>query len=305
MLKPPLVWSAAFTLLAFGSVHAPVRASTTHVVAVDGTLCDLTRTVVGSAAKVTCLIPPGGDPHGYRLKPSDRQAIAKASLVVHVGFGLTPAVKKLSAPGPVVALGEKALPTYRGTDPHLWHDPYLSADMVSILAANLAPVLPANQAVAVKARATRAVAVLKDLGRWGGSQFATLPKNGRVIVTDHKTYSHLADRYDIREIAMLDSHTTGGVLRPSSLKKITNDVKNSGAKTIFTPTIPANKTLKRISKSTGLPIATTPLYGEGTASGQTAVSTAISNICTMVRGQGSRCDTASAQALAKRWASIR
>ena len=41
------------------------------------------------------------------------------------------------------------------------------------------------------------------------------------MVTDHKTYSHLADRFGLVEIAMLDSHTTGGVLRPSSLKTIT------------------------------------------------------------------------------------
>ena len=117
------------------------------------------------------------------------------------------------------------------------------------------------------------------------------------MVTDHKTYSHLADRFGLVEIAMLDSHTTGGVLRPSSLKKITEEVKTSGAKTIFSPAAFPNKTLKRISKSTGLPIAKTPLYGEGIAAGRNAVSTATLNVCTIVNGQGGSCDVAGANAL--------
>ena len=103
---------------------------------------------------------------------------------------------------------------------------------------------------------------------------------------------------------MLDSYTTGGVLRPSSFQTITAAVKASGAEVIFTPSLPANKTLRRISRSTGLPIAKTPLYGEGVASGQTAVSTATLNICTIVNGQGGRCDRGAAEKLAQRWSSI-
>ena len=104
---------------------------------------------------------------------------------------------------------------------------------------------------------------------------------------------------------MLDSHTTGGVLRPSSLKNITKEVKASGAKTIFSPAALSSKTLKRISKSTGLPIATTPLYGEGIAAGRNAVSTATLNVCTIVNGQGGICDDSGAKALNSQWLSIR
>ena len=125
------------------------------------------------------------------------------------------------------------------------------------------------------------------------------------MVTDHKTYSHLADRFGLVEIAMLDSHTTGGVLRPSSLKKITEEVKSSGAKTIFSPAAYPNKTLKRISKSTGLPISSTPLYGEGIAAGRNAVSTATLNVCTIVNGQGGSCDIPGANGLNSQWSSIR
>ena len=287
------------------ATHAPVQASQPTVVAVDGTLCDLTRTLAGRSVSVTCLVPPGGDPHSYRLKPSDRQAITKAALVFHSGFGLSPAAKKLKTPGKVVAVGEVALPSYRGNDPHVWHNPANSAAMVGVLADSLVSVLPADQKAAVSARSMKAKAVLMDLGNWMSVQLRALPEAQRVLVIDHQTYSHLADRYGIKQISMLDSYTTGGVLRPSSLRKITSAVKSSGAKTIFSGFIPANKSLKRISRQTGLPIATTPLYGEGIAPGKNAVSTATLNICTFLKGQGGRCDQASADQLSARWQAIR
>ena len=292
-------------VLALGAAVVPAHAAQPVVVAVDGTLCDLTKTLAAGAASVTCLIPPGGDPHSYRLKPSGRSQIAKSDLVLHIGFGLTPSAKKLKSPGTVVAVGEVALPSYGGSDPHVWHDPANSAAMVRVISSSLAPVLPASDRAAFQQRTARAVAVFHALQSWEAKQFSSLPLAQRVMVTDHRTYSHLADRFELVEIAMLDSHTTGGVLRPSSLKTITKEVKASGAKTIFSPSSSPNKTLRRISKSTGLPIAATPLYGEGIAAGRNAVSTATLNVCTIVNGQGGSCDTAGANALNAQWSSIR
>ena len=305
-MRPVLARSAGVSLaLAIGAAVVPAHAAQPVVVAVDGTLCDLTKTLAAGAASVTCLIPPGGDPHSYRLKPSDRSQIAKSDLVLHIGFGLTPSAKKLKSPGTVVAVGEVALPSYGGSDPHVWHDPANSAAMVRVISRSLSPVLAASDRAALQQRTARAVAVFQALQGWEAKQFNGLPSTQRVLVTDHRTYSHLANRFGLVEIAMLDSHTTGGVLRPSSLKSITQEVKASGAKTIFSPAATPNKTLRRISKSTGLPIASTPLYGEGIAAGRNAVSTATLNVCTIVKGQGGSCDTAGANALNTQWSSIR
>lgn len=299
-----LAWGSLPSLLAISLAQLPAKASQPSVVAVDGTLCDLTRTLAGTAVSVTCLIPPGGDPHGYRLKPSDRQALSKADLVVHVGFNLTPSAKDISVSGTVVAVGEVALPAYRGNDPHVWHDPANSAAMTSVVADRLSPLLSGAERIAFESRAASAQSVLNDLGSWASIQFAKLPAQQRVLVTDHQTYSHLATRYDLEEISMLDSYTTGGALKPSSLNAITRAVKDSGAKVIFSSYLPANKSLKRISKRSGLPIASTPLYGEGIAPGETAVSTATKNICTILKGQGATCDQNAATVLANRWESI-
>ena len=297
--------SALSALFILGLTQGSANASQVNIVAVDGTLCDLTTTLVGDAARVTCLIPPGGNPHAYQMKPSDRQTLAGAALVVHNGFNLTPSVRKISSSGPIVAAGEVALPGYIGSDPHVWHDPQASAGMIRAISSELKKALPAETHDGVSRRTSQAVVVFEGLSSWGAAQFASLPKSRRVIVTDHRTYSHMANRFGFREIAMLDSHTTGGVLRPSSLNAITKEIKSSDVLVIFKPSWDATKTLKRISKRSGVPISSTPLNGEGVASGETAVSTAVNNICTMVNGQGGQCDQAEAARLTRSWSAIR
>ena len=275
------------------------------MVAIDGVLCDLTRTLVAKDVKVVCLIQPGSDPHNYRLKPSDRQALSNASLVLHNGFKLTPSANKISGSAKVIAVAEKALPANDGSDPHVWHDPANSAAMVAVVADRLAPVLPASQRSALAARAAEAINVLNAVGDWGTKQFATIPENQRVLVSEHQAYSHLTNRYGLRQITMLDSFTTGGLLRPSSLRTITAEVQGSGAQALFPESLPVSKTLRRISRSTGVPINGAPLFADGLAPNRSTVGTATLNICTVVKGQGGQCDQAAADALIARWSAIR
>ena len=301
----PSAINALLVLATISATPVSAQASQPTVVAIDGVLCDLTRTLVASDAKVVCLIQPGSDPHNYRLKPSDRQALSSASLVLHNGYNLTPSANKISGSTKVVAVAEKAIPINEGLDPHVWHDPANSAAMVTVIAERLAPVLPATQQSALTARAAEAINVLNAVGDWGGNQFATIPENQRVLVSEHKAYSYLTNRYGLRQITMLDSFTTGGVLRPSSLRTITAEVQGSGAQTLFPESLPVSKTLRRISRSTGLPVNGAPLFADGLAPDRSTVGTATLNICTVVQGQGGQCDQAAADELMARWSAIR
>ncbi|MFL0776540.1 MAG: metal ABC transporter substrate-binding protein [Prochlorococcus sp.] len=302
---PASVLTALVVLTTVSATQAPAQASQPTVVAIDGVLCDLTRTLVAKDVKVVCLIQPGSDPHNYRLKPSDRQALSKASLVLHNGFKLTPSANKISGSAKVIAVAEKALPANDGSDPHVWHDPANSAAMVAVVADRLAPVLPASQRSALAARAAEAINVLNAVGDWGTKQFATIPENQRVLVSEHQAYSHLTNRYGLRQITMLDSFTTGGLLRPSSLRTITAEVQGSGAQALFPESLPVSKTLRRISRSTGLPVYSSPLFADGLAPNRSTVGTATLNICTVVKGQGGQCDQVAADELIARWSAIR
>ena len=276
-----------------------------QVVAADGVLCDITRTLAADQAMVVCLVPPGADPHQLALRPSDRQALADARLVLFNGYGLTPAIDRLSSRSTWVAVSERAVPASPGRDPHVWHNPTQAAAMVEVVAARLAPVLDPSDRKALQRRSQAAQAVLAQLGQWIGAQIKTIPEQSRVLVSEHRAFGSLARRYGIRELPLVDSFTTGGVVRPASLAAMVAAVRASGTRQIFAEALPISKTLRRVSRSSAVPVNPTPLVADGLAKGKSTVETMTANICTFAVGQGGRCDTAGAEVLAQRWTAVR
>lgn len=274
------------------------------VIGADGILCDLTETLAAAQADVRCLVKPGSDPHNLKLRPSQRQQLSDADLVLINGYSLTPALDDISTKATVIRVGEIAVPNHPGNDPHLWHDPQQVIAMGEVVSSKLQGATQGSASSAISTRQKQASAVLKDLDTWIKAQIQTVPKGQRVLVTSHKSFAPLARRYGIEELPLLDAFTTGGTLRPSSLRSITAAIKASGTKAIFADSLPPSKTMRRISRSAGVPIAPEPLYSEGSAPGRSLVQTATDNVCNFVDAQGGRCDTTSAERLQARWAAI-
>ena len=293
-----LITPAAGVLLAAAT-------STPTIVAADGILCDLTKKLVANDAKVICLIPAGADPHTLALRPADRTNLGKANLVLLNGYGLTPALKGVKAGGAVVSLGEIAIPSNPQNDPHLWHDPANVAAMANVSVLKFKPLFNGQQIAAINQRRTAMAAVLNSLGSWTAQQVATVPEPQRVLVTGHRAYSFLSKRYGIRELPVIDEYATGGRMRPSSLNAISKAIKASGTKVIFPESLPPSKTMRRISRASGIPLATKALVADGLAPGKSLIQTATSNVCTFVVAQGGRCDQQAAAQLQQRWSAIR
>lgn len=69
---------------AVAQADAPVVVATTSVI------CDLTQQIAETTVALTCLLDPGTDPHTYQVKPSDRQAIEQANLILYDGYDAAP-----------------------------------------------------------------------------------------------------------------------------------------------------------------------------------------------------------------------
>lgn len=279
--------------------------TTPIVVAADGVLCDITRTLAGKSAKVECLIPPGADPHSLALRPTDRRALRQASLVLINGYNLTPALRRISTGASVVPIAERAVPDASTADPHVWHDPNQASAMVATAAQVLTPIVSPQDRTALNRRRKAMINVLRAVQQWTARQIESVPKSQRVLVTEHRAFSAFGRRYGIRELPVIDAYATGGILRPASLRAITDAIRQSGSKAIFAESLPPSKTLRRISRSSGLPIAKQALFADGQAPGKSLIQTATSNVCTFVIAQGGRCDTKAASELQQRWAAIR
>ena len=76
------------TLLASTAAYADVP----KVVTDFGPIDSLVRQVMGDLGQPVMLLPPGGDPHDFQMKPSQAQALADADLIFWDGPVLMPAL---------------------------------------------------------------------------------------------------------------------------------------------------------------------------------------------------------------------
>lgn len=88
-----------------------------QVLAADGVLCDLTRTLATPSITVHCLLSGEEDPHTFSLSPEQRGLLEQSDLVLINGHGLTPVLATLAEEGRAVAVAEAIeLPSLEETD---------------------------------------------------------------------------------------------------------------------------------------------------------------------------------------------
>ena len=79
-------------------------------------------------------------------------------------------------------------------DPHMWMDPTLVAMWATEIAEVLAELDPAH-ATEYAARADSFVGELDELDAWIQAEVAAVPRDRRILVTDHDVFGYFADRY--------------------------------------------------------------------------------------------------------------
>ena len=227
------------------------------------------RGVGGSLVSVTDLTGPGQGPHDLELKAAQRTGINRAAVVFYLGRGFQPQVEKAVEAAPasvrtVDLLGEVELLTVdeqlAGTqgevdgetlegdvDPHVWLDPGRMIDMVEAITETLASVDPAN-AETYRTNAATYLAGLTGLD----TEYRTGLANcrSRVIVTSHRAFGYLADRYDLRQIPIAGISPEDEP-DPKTLQAIATEAKKEGVTTIFLESIAPPALAKTVANEVG------------------------------------------------------
>ncbi len=313
--------TALMAALALAAVQACAQKAAVDVIAADGALCDITRRLVASNLKVDCLLGPSDDPHQLQLTPEQTRQLSQAQLVLINGYGLTPALDKLSQ---AVKVAEIAVPSspnlnddgenedhshaehsdghaHGDQDPHVWHDPRQAAAMVKLVSTTLEPLQP-QAAQAIRSRADAMQRSLSALDRWNREQFSTIP-SPRVLASGHRAFASLARAYQFKELPVVDATSTSEALRPQALARVVAELRSQGVRSLFAEQMPASKALERISNLSGVPLAGQPLRAD--SGGDNLMATLTSNTCLIVDALGGRCNQASAADLVQRWNAIR
>ncbi|MBD0303488.1 MAG: zinc ABC transporter substrate-binding protein [Tolypothrix sp. T3-bin4] len=286
--------NTAFTQTTTRNNNLPQVVTTTSV------LCDLTRQVAGNSVNLTCLIPPGADPHVYEPKQEDREAMQTASLILYNGYNLEPSlirlIKATKNPTPKIAVGQVAVPkpqqfqqNSKINDPHVWHNVKNAIAMVDVISRNLEKVSPEN-ATLYSSNARQIKSELTQLDSWVKSRITTIPANQRQLVTIHDAMGYYASSYGLSLKGTLSGITTEKKPTDARVKSLVNNIKQARVPTIFPETTINPNLIVSVARQARVKVSQRELFtdglGEPKSEGETYQKMMTANTRTIVEGLG-------------------
>ena len=190
----------------------------------------LVARVMDGAGTPDLILPPGADPHGYSMRPSEAAALERADVIFWIGDALTPWLEKpldvlagdarhvalLDSPGTHLREVSEAADDHDNhghddyddhdhgpTDPHAWLDPVNAAQWLDTIADVLAGADPANEALYRK-NASDAKAEIDVLT--SDIEKTLAPVLDRHFAVYHDAYGYFQDRFGLQTPLALLSH---------------------------------------------------------------------------------------------------
>jgi zinc transport system substrate-binding protein len=256
------------------------------VVAAFYPLAYLAQEIGGERVDVTNLTPAGAEPHDIELTPRDVENIRDADVVLYLGHGFQPAVEDAAAgaSGKTVDLlsGVRLRASAEegeATDPHAWLDPVLFRHFAERV----------GEALGRPDGVGRLSAQLTKLDAAYRTGLARCRRHA--IVTSHAAFGYLAQRYGLKQIAIAGL-TPEAEPTPRDLEHIVDEVRRSGATTVFFEELVSPRIAETVAHEVGARTAVlNPIEGLTPAEqerGEDYVSVMRSNLAALRRALGCR-----------------
>jgi zinc transport system substrate-binding protein len=249
----------------------------TSVVAAFYPLAYASEQIGGSSVDVTNLTPPGTEPHDVELSVRDVEDVRSADVVFYLGEGFQPALERAvdGADGETVDLLESV--DVREKDPHVWLDPVRYQQ----LARKIGNVLDHPSGPFARRLAKLNADFRAGLARC----------ERREIVTSHEAFGYLADRYGLKQIA-ITGISPEAEPTPRALERVIDQVRASGATTVFSETLLSPRIAETVARETGARTAVlNPIEGlteHELARGENYFSVMRENLATLRKALGCR-----------------
>jgi len=275
---------SAFALLplaAFAQEKMPVVAS-------FSILGDMVANVGGDRVEVTTIVGPDGDAHVYSPTPADAQAVASAQVVFVNGLAfegwLDRLIEASEYEGPVIvttegvdllemaeeghdeegeehAEGEAEAEgeEHGGADPHAWQSLANARVYVTNIEAGLAAADPDGTAT----YAENAAAYLAEIDQTESdliAAIATLPDNGRTVVTSHDAFGYFAGAYGLTFLAP-EGMSTEAEASAADVAALITQIRADGVSAVFLENITDSRLVEQIASETDAKLGGT-LYSD-------------------------------------------
>ncbi len=268
---------ATFALVALAGVGSSAGAQL-RVVATTPDLASLGKEIGGSAVTVTALAKPTEDPHFVDAKPSHIVTLNRADVLIEGGaeleLGWLPPLLENSrnpkigagSPGRIVAsegIRLIEIPTsfdrskgdvHSLGNPHFLVDPVLAKVVAANIAQHFAQVDPKNAGLYRANLAKFNAKIDAKLAEW---QKLLAPYRGAKIVTYHKDFGYLANRFNLQIVENLEPKP-GISPSPAHLAQVIGIMKAAPSHVILVQPFQNRKTAETVARQTGAVVLDVP-----------------------------------------------
>jgi manganese/zinc/iron transport system substrate-binding protein len=233
-----------------------IAARKIRVVATTGMVADLVQRVGGDRVSVHALMGPGVDPHLYRAKASDVEAMQRADIIFYSGLHLEGKMvelfEKMALRRPTVAV-TRAIPPERlrkpiqfegNYDPHVWFDVAIWRYTVDVVAQELSALDPGS-ASTYRANAERYRTELHQLDTFVREQIATIPSERRVLITAHDAFGYFGISYGV-EVRGLQGTSTASEAGAAEVRDLAGFIVERNIKAIFVESSVPRRTIEAV-----------------------------------------------------------
>jgi zinc transport system substrate-binding protein len=236
IMRVILILAMALAVSGCGSDSEGGSSGKTSVVAAFYPIAYAAEQIGGDSVDVTNLTPPGTEPHDVELSVRDVEQVRSADVVFYLGEGFQPALERAvdGADGETVDLLQSV--EVREKDPHVWLDPVRYRQT----AEKIGEVLQRPSEPFVRRLAKLHTDFEQGLARC----------ERREIVTSHEAFGYLADRYGLEQIA-ITGISPEAELTPRALERVVDQVRASGATTVFSETLLSPRIAETVARETG------------------------------------------------------
>jgi zinc transport system substrate-binding protein len=223
--------------------------------------------LVGNAAQVVNLTPPGVEPHDLEVSPDQAATIEDANVVFTMGQGLQPSVEEASKRrnSGVVSLLDHLVATKLTSpsttrtdnsvnpvnDPHVWLDPKLMQGVVTEMATVLADEFPSstNDIMSRSTELRTALGVLDSAYKSGLAKC-----KGQLLITSHAAFGRLAQRYGLVQESIIGLSPEA---EPTAdrLAALADLVAVKRVKTVFAEVLVSRKVAETLARESGISVA--------------------------------------------------
>lgn len=228
----------------------------------------LVTMVIGDRGTADLLLPAGGDPHDFQLRPSQARALSDAGLVIWVGHALSPWLERsldgvttnavqlelLDAPETVKReFGGEGEHGHEGhdhgdIDPHAWLSPENGRIWLGLIADSLAKADPEGADI-YRTNAQAGVLAINAAEKAAGELLA--PVKDRPFAVLHDAYGYYADHFGL---TVAGAVRMGDAAQPGAahLRALEAELRASGAVCIFPEVNHSTAAVEQMAQAAGV-----------------------------------------------------